>query len=1410
MKRISCLFIFLLLLNAVFGALVLEGDISTNTTLLQSNNPHQIRGYVRVMDGVTLTIEPGVDLKFENGSTLRVEGAISAEGTSEQPIVFTSITGEDYNTRIELENAESSLFQHCTMGRSNAPALLRIVNSATITINNTNIGTSTAGHGLYINNSSVNLNSCNISNVNGRGIEISNSSSVVNMQSLSINGCQGGIFVLPGSYPAITWGGITIQNSSSYPIMAGLHHYTNLGSLTVSNSNPMLLGIWETWINSNAVLPAKALPYVINSNLTVNNCNLTLESGVDLRFNQYGGLSVENYGSLTASGTEAQPIFFQPSRTLNWRGFSFAPNSSGTLDHCTFVGPGYPEYGSGPAISANGFNNLSISNSLVPGGSNNGIEVSGSNAGNLNLINVLIQNCPGTGLYITNSSLVLDYSNLSISGCGRALALPANLIDFLDQQPNFSDNTNSNINIHSDGYISRNTTFRNWGYPYVSEALNLNASNIDLVIQPGCEFRLGYDVGIYCNGTVSAVGTATQPILFNRLSDSAPNWRGIYLDANISSAVFDYCILDHSAAFGEYNHVGAAFHLYRADVVTISNTQISNAACRGIFVESNGGSDDLTINNVTINSCGWEGVLQWDTSYNISITGLTINNCNSYPLSISANWLHQVSGLNFTNNIPNWIRILNGGSFASQTLNHGYPYLISGYNPYIYSNLSLAPGTIMYFEENCSLNVYGTLTANGTETQQVIFDRTPGSSYFWQSIYLENGSSGIFNWSQFLNCGEHNEYGYDNAFFENKGANLLSLQNCLISNVDAQAISCYSSYTGDSVVLNNVLINACRTDGIVALDDDLSINATNLTISNCLRDPLNIYPGFAGNFPGLVLSGNTNNNILLSGNANVGTVSFPNYGYVYRCNVDLAINGGSTATIGAGAVFWMQDNSYIDVWGGIAAQGTTAQPIIFTRYPESTGYWRGIKFRNNSWSNLNYCNFLWAGAEDVYHDRLAVLCQGASTLVLNNCLIKNSFGHGMVVKETASSDILTVTNLRVEDTAWSAYTCDTGYHEMTVNGLVIQNTGDFPIYSNPNLLDKFSGVSISGAGNPHIGVPAGYQERSATWPNFGLPFRMTQFLYVYDGVTLNLPAGSTLIFPNYLLYSYDPHVTVYGILNTLGTADAPVTFRGLDPAIASTWNGLRFISPDGPCNLNYTNILNAGLDEQHSPSQDYCALYVNNGTVNLNNCQLNLSNHYLVKLEGNNTVTFTGCQLTNADHGIIQNAGTLNLVNNTISNHTGSGILHYGGNLNFGNSAAQWNKVYGNGVNLNNQTANPKNAPFTYWGSTDPSVIDASIRDNEEGGGIVNFEPWFDADCLNLYYLTLDIPLGVNLNRQADTVIRLSWSSVLNANSYRVEWAGSPYANTWNEQQAGITALYLDINIPAGQPKRFYRVRAVR
>jgi hypothetical protein len=65
------------------------GIVNSNMTWTKANSPYILTGPLTVANGATLTIEPGVTVTFD-GYNIQVNGALYAQGTSQNPIVFSS------------------------------------------------------------------------------------------------------------------------------------------------------------------------------------------------------------------------------------------------------------------------------------------------------------------------------------------------------------------------------------------------------------------------------------------------------------------------------------------------------------------------------------------------------------------------------------------------------------------------------------------------------------------------------------------------------------------------------------------------------------------------------------------------------------------------------------------------------------------------------------------------------------------------------------------------------------------------------------------------------------------------------------------------------------------------------------------------------------------------------------------------------------------------------------------------------------------------------------------------------------------------------------------------------------------------------------------------------------------------
>ena len=82
---------------------ITESTIDTNTTWTKENSPYIISSSIAVMENAILTIEPGVEIKFQNSFQrynkfgISVFGSIQALGGESAPIYFTS---NNYTQRV--------------------------------------------------------------------------------------------------------------------------------------------------------------------------------------------------------------------------------------------------------------------------------------------------------------------------------------------------------------------------------------------------------------------------------------------------------------------------------------------------------------------------------------------------------------------------------------------------------------------------------------------------------------------------------------------------------------------------------------------------------------------------------------------------------------------------------------------------------------------------------------------------------------------------------------------------------------------------------------------------------------------------------------------------------------------------------------------------------------------------------------------------------------------------------------------------------------------------------------------------------------------------------------------------------------------------------------------------------------
>ena len=87
------------------------GPIASDTIFTEAESPFNVKVNLLVIEGVTLTIEPGVVLRFDEGTNLQVDGELIARGTGVKPITFTSSSSDSNLWQILFtEKAKTAIY----------------------------------------------------------------------------------------------------------------------------------------------------------------------------------------------------------------------------------------------------------------------------------------------------------------------------------------------------------------------------------------------------------------------------------------------------------------------------------------------------------------------------------------------------------------------------------------------------------------------------------------------------------------------------------------------------------------------------------------------------------------------------------------------------------------------------------------------------------------------------------------------------------------------------------------------------------------------------------------------------------------------------------------------------------------------------------------------------------------------------------------------------------------------------------------------------------------------------------------------------------------------------------------------------------------------------------------------------
>jgi len=500
--------------------------ITEDTTL--SASCYNVKNDVFVEGAATLTINPGVILKFAAGKVLRIrsDGALSAVGTSSSPIIFTGAQQTPgYWDGIVFYNSNNikNELKHAVVeyggGTSSLGANVSLNITTRLKLSNTTLRQSSK-YGINIEDNAI--------------LDLFSSNTITNNENA------------PLRIPSNLLGNLDSQ--SSYSGNKQEFDYIDVKSFGDVTTD-------QTWQALN-------VPYKMG-NVDIESV-LTVKPGVTLIFTEGANMRVESTGTLIANGTQAEKITFTAEQATPgyWKGIQFIFNGSANqLDHVIV------DYAGG--TGGNGLGAVSVY----------------STPGRLKIHNSTISNSFRYGLDAgDNKDSVLDMSNVNFKGNTEgAVIIHPNVSEKLDKNSDYSGNVQDRIVWYDNEDIVDSQTIKSLGVPYHVGDLDIEAF---VTIEPGTELSFGSEgsLDIHNGGALTAVGTSSTPIIFTGQQAISGYWDGIQFFTSSLANKLDNTIVEYGGRIGAGNTeglVGVFFTDSRADV---TNSILRHSATNGIWL----------------------------------------------------------------------------------------------------------------------------------------------------------------------------------------------------------------------------------------------------------------------------------------------------------------------------------------------------------------------------------------------------------------------------------------------------------------------------------------------------------------------------------------------------------------------------------------------------------------------------------------------------------------------------------------------------------------------------------------------------------------------------------------------------------------------------------------------------------
>jgi hypothetical protein len=1129
--------LFLLILSlAVYGIALgtdVTGTIAVNTTWNLAGSPYIVIGDITVNNGVTLTVDPNVIVKFNSGRRMTVLGTLNANTATFTSNQAVPAPGDWLYIQIgDASFAGATTLTSCFLRYAQS----LFVYSGTATLSSTNIeyfyyyGVYNSGT-LNMTGGSINLTGYYSSY--GQGIYAA-TGSTSGLNSTTIIHCKNGIQLETGSTVNLT---SCIVTTNVWPV-----YYSGAGILTISGVCDFTGNTVNAFYVNHSThtgtwtLPTSTVPYYMYNGYTVaNGSTMVVGSQNILKFRVNTTFDIR--GTLTADATVGQNIFFTSDRDDNWGGdtnndgSSTAPasgnwygirffdesNNASVLRRCKLRYAGYSSIGGISLYDANPTIDLCE----------------------------LQQNYFGALFQNTSSPTFTNNTIGSSQLTPIAMSFEANPI-FTNNVLSFMDNQYDAIGLLG-GTLTANANIIKRDFTTVSNITYVMLAQITvpagrtLTIQPGIVIKSpSQTYRIIIEGKLVADATLAERIVLTSVKDdnfgnpSDTNKDGtittpvlgdmgaiIFANGYDPTSIMDYVLMKYATAWNYYYPNGGQNHyIYASAVATINATAP---------VPAGPNISNCEFRELTYGICCYQ-------ASNPTISNNAMINITGTPFAIAASATPNFIGNTFTNVGMRALGLIGNNVVVNGTISKRN---VAGFTNITYvlleditvisgTNLDIAAGVVIK-----SLNkrwyIDGGFKCNGTIAEHVVMT----------SLYDDNAGNPL-DTNGDGNATTPARGNWYNVQFRDTSNDLY----CAFTYTDMKygGSSGILSTLNASPVISTTLID--QSDYGLWIDGNSAPSFNTVTIQNCLYDPIAMSLTSNPTFTIITFSANGSNGIkiiegTLSSNATLvkrNVAGFTNIPYIVG---SLTVASGAVLTLEHGIILKFRAAGWTSIFvqGGLNATGIVSQKIIFTSFKDDSSGGD----TNNDGSATIPSNSDWYGLifypESIDASNKLIYCEVRYTGGGYSTPFGGDAYTGAVRIKDAYVQIDNTIFQQGSGTALGIY----GAANPAISNCQIYNFTYTPVYMAMFSSPSFTNITVSNVGMLALGIQSETYSQTATVPqrNFA---GYTNITYILNGVTIN--SGTTITVPAGTVFKaqYTDGIIINGKLTVSGIVGNKVIF----------------------------------------------------------------------------------------------------------------------------------------------------------------------------------------------------------------------------------------------------------------------------